>query len=138
MYSYISVELPQVISKHFPMLSSQNVSIMGHSMGGGAAVMFAARNPTLYKSFSALCPRCNITNPGSTLAVDAMQEYFGDNLEAGKQFDCTEVILACENLRLSNGLIDFGTMDEKRVQLHPELLEKALLDRGHSNVSFRW
>lgn len=115
MYSYIADELPKIISENFPTLDKDRVSIMGHSMGGGAAVMFAAHNPKFYKSFSALCPRCNITNPGSLLAVDAIQEYFGDDLESAKKFDCTEVIKAHDNLKLPDGLIDFGTLDEKRV-----------------------
>ena len=84
MYTYIAEELPSLLRSHYPLLSKDKVSIMGHSMGGGAAVMYAARNPQSYKSFSALCPRCNITNPGSLLAVDAMAEYFGDNLDEAK------------------------------------------------------
>ena len=34
----------------------QNASIMGHSMGGHGALVIGLRNPTKYKSISALAP----------------------------------------------------------------------------------
>ena len=64
---------------------------MGHSMGG-AALMFAIRNPKFYLSTSIIAPRCNISNPGSTLAVEAMKEYFGENKDEAKKYDFTELI----------------------------------------------
>lgn len=42
-----------------------------------------------------------------------MKEYFGDDIEEAKRYDCTEVIKTFKG-RMPNGLIDFGTHDEKR------------------------
>ena len=61
MYSYIVKELPEFLKNYFD-LDNNNVSIMGHSMGGHGALVCAIKNPKLYKCVSALAP---ISNPMS-------------------------------------------------------------------------
>jgi hypothetical protein len=70
---------------------------------GGAALMIACRNPTIFSSMSAIAPRCSISSPKSLLAVAAMHEYFIDPEEA-KQFDCVEAIRLCKTV--PPGLVD--------------------------------
>ncbi|KAI9922658.1 hypothetical protein PsorP6_000873 [Peronosclerospora sorghi] len=44
MYSYVTKELPALITAHFPVLEEKQ-SIMGHSMGGHGALVLGIRNP---------------------------------------------------------------------------------------------
>lgn len=49
---------------------------MGHSMGGGGALLFAAKHPTSFASFSALAPRCSPSDPGSGWGKIAYDIYY--------------------------------------------------------------
>ena len=44
MYSYVSKELPALVTASFPVLEDKH-SIMGHSMGGHGALVLGIRNP---------------------------------------------------------------------------------------------
>jgi S-formylglutathione hydrolase len=44
MYSYVTKELPALITANFPVLEDKQ-SIMGHSMGGHGALVLGIRNP---------------------------------------------------------------------------------------------
>ena len=70
MYTYVTEELPELVSTEFPIDSSR-MSITGHSMGtygvfdpliigGHGALTLFLRNPGKYKSVSAFAP---ISNP---------------------------------------------------------------------------
>ena len=55
MYSYVTQELPALITEHFPA-DDDRQGIFGHSMGGHGALVAAMRNPDLYRSCSAFAP----------------------------------------------------------------------------------
>src|SRR5882724_4989657 len=52
MYSYVTGELPALITGKFPA-DADRQGIFGHSMGGHGALVCALRNPGQYKSLSA-------------------------------------------------------------------------------------
>lgn len=58
MYSYINIELFEVIFNKFNELDINKVSIMGHSMGGHGALISALKNSKQYCSVSAFAPIC--------------------------------------------------------------------------------
>jgi len=59
MYTYITKEFPKVINSLFPV-DPDRLSITGHSMGGGGAMMAHFKNPGMFTSVSAFAP---ISNP---------------------------------------------------------------------------
>lgn len=90
MYSYITSELPKALFASFSELDSERVSITGHSMGGHGALTLFLKNPGMYKSVSAFAP---ITNPSSCpWGEKAFKGYFGEDKEAWKEWDATELV----------------------------------------------
>jgi S-formylglutathione hydrolase len=59
MYSYITIELPGLLQKHFAELDVSRLGICGHSMGGLGALVCGLRNPSMYRSISAFAPIAN-------------------------------------------------------------------------------
>ena len=59
MFTYITEELPRVVSTFFPV-SKDNMSITGFSMGGHGAIVCALKTGK-YKSASGFAPICNPT-----------------------------------------------------------------------------
>ena len=59
MFTYITEQLPRVVSTYFPV-SSDNISITGFSMGGHGALISSLKTGK-YKSVSAFAPICNPT-----------------------------------------------------------------------------
>lgn len=57
MYSYITKELVEIISKYFPV-DKNRMSITGYSMGGHGALICGI-NSRIYKSISAIAPLCH-------------------------------------------------------------------------------
>jgi S-formylglutathione hydrolase len=59
-------------------------------MGGGGALMIAAKNPGVFRSVSAFAP---ISNPTTSegFSKKALSKYFA-NLDEAKQYDTVEVI----------------------------------------------
>ena len=55
MYSYVTEELPALVEKYFHV-SAERKSVMGHSMGGHGSLMLVARNPQMFRCFSAFAP----------------------------------------------------------------------------------
>ncbi len=55
MYSYVTRELPEIVTANLPALADA-AGIFGHSMGGHGALMCALRNPSRYRSVSAFAP----------------------------------------------------------------------------------
>ncbi len=120
MYSYVVEELPALIAENFPVRADKQ-GIFGHSMGGHGALMCALRNPDLYKSVSALAP---IVAPLKSPWVDkAFTKYLGDNREAWKEYDSSELVLKANYQRPI--LIDQGAADKYLDQLQPHLFEQA-------------
>ena len=89
MYSYITDELPQVIAANFNAdLDRQGIT--GHSMGGHGALTMHLRHLETYHSVSAFSPICNpIESPWGRKTLGA---YLGDNKEAWKEHDATELV----------------------------------------------
>jgi S-formylglutathione hydrolase len=89
MFTYITQELPKVVSQYFPV-SLENKSITGFSMGGHGALVAALRTGS-YRSVSAFAP---ISNPTANerWGQKAYKEYFKNWETEGKAYDATEII----------------------------------------------
>jgi S-formylglutathione hydrolase len=59
MFTYITKELPDIVSQYFPV-SRTNISITGFSMGGHGALICALKTGQ-YRSVSAFAPMSNPT-----------------------------------------------------------------------------
>ena len=126
MYDYIVDELPAWVESD-PSASDVR-AISGHSMGGHGALVIALRNPGRYRSVSAFSP---IVAPSQVpWGEKAFSAYLGEDREAWKQYDATELVRhAPEKLPL---LIDQGDGDEfLDKQLRPQLLQAAAAAAGH-------
>ena len=120
MWSYLTQELPEVISAHFPVDPSRQ-SILGHSMGGHGALTMALRLPTRYRSASAFSP---IVAPSQVpWGIKALGGYLGSAREAWRKHDA--VALIEDGARFSGFLVDYGDADQFLTeQLRPELLAR--------------
>src|SRR5690554_426047 len=107
MYDYVVDELPAFVRQHF-RVDSDRMSIFGHSMGGHGALVIALRNPGKFRSVSAFSP---IVAPSQVpWGEKAFSAYLGEDREAWKQYDATELVAqAREKLPL---LVDQGGGDE--------------------------
>lgn len=122
MYSYITSELPAVLSSSGLPLQTENSSIMGHSMGGHGALTIALKNPGLYKAVSAFAPICSPLN--CPWGEKALSNYIGADRESWLDYDsCALIAKAQEKLPI---LIDQGDADDfLSAQLKPELIKLA-------------
>ena len=102
MYDYVTKELPQLVSTLFPV-DPVKKSICGHSMGGHGALIAYLKNPGEYTSVSAFSPICNPTQ--SPWGEKAFKGYLG-SVEAGKQYDATELMSNYDGPRMTPILID--------------------------------
>lgn len=131
MYDYVTKELPQLLEsdKAFSSLDTKNASILGHSMGGHGALVIFLKNPTTYKSVSALAPIANAS--AVPLGQKAFKEYLGDDPEAWKQWDATELAKSYSGPKPPTILIDQGTADSFwKENLVPEHFEAAAKQSG--------
>ncbi|CAH1781710.1 unnamed protein product [Owenia fusiformis] len=107
MYTYITEELPKVVSENFPVIPGKQ-SIMGHSMGGHGAISIALKNPGKYSSVSAFAPICNpIECPWGQKAFTG---YLGEDRETWKAYDSTVLVKSYNGPPLEI-LIDQGKAD---------------------------
>ncbi|CEG47268.1 s-formylglutathione hydrolase [Plasmopara halstedii] len=123
MYSYVSKELPALITANFPVQEDRQ-SIMGHSMGGHGALVLGIRNPTQYQSISAFAP---ISHPRQCpWGIKAFTGYLGVDQESWKQYDATQLMLSHGPIPQSI-LIDQGREDTflQEKQLLPEAFAAA-------------
>ncbi len=129
MYDYIVEELPALIEANFPATEARAIS--GHSMGGHGALVIALRNPGRYQSVSAFSP---IVAPTQVpWGEKAFSHYLGDDREAWKQYDATELVKSAPE-KLPT-LIDQGGADEfLEGQLKPQLFQAAAQVAGHPLV----
>jgi S-formylglutathione hydrolase len=128
MYDYVTAELPAVVGDSFPAdLSRQGIT--GHSMGGHGALTIGLKNPDLYRSVSAFAPICSPVN--CPWGQKAFSHYLGDDHEAWRNYDASELVRSLDRLPDAPVLIDQGTADQFLEQeLKPELLEAACAARN--------
>lgn len=129
MFSYIVDELYPLVVELL-RLDPKRVGIMGHSMGGHGALVLALRRPDLFRSVSAFAPIASPVNcPWGHKAFSA---YLGDDREAWKSYDATELMKRCSAAPYPAGiLIDQGLNDKFLAeQLHPHLFEAACQQAG--------
>ncbi len=126
MYDYVTKELPALIEAELPLIPGLK-SITGHSMGGHGALICALKEEGAYRSVSAFAPICHPMVCG--WGTGCFGAYLGDDREAWKAYDATELIKAgAAEIPL---LIDHGTGDEFLAdQLYPQDLQAACKDRG--------
>ena len=121
MYSYITQELPTLISAHFPVDTARS-GIFGHSMGGHGALTIAFRNPDRYRSVSAFAPICSPMR--CPWGQKALSGYLGSDQATWKDYDATELVASTrwrQPVLVDQGAND-GFLED---QLKPELLNEA-------------
>ncbi len=126
MESYVTGELPALLSQHFALRAGA-IGIFGHSMGGHGALTLALRHPGLFRSVSALAP---IAAPMQCpWGVKAFSGYLGNDRAGWAAHDATELVKAGH--RAPPLLIDQGMADKFLAeQLHPDLFEAACEQAG--------
>lgn len=126
MESYVTRELREIITQHFPA-DTDRMGISGHSMGGHGALTLALRNPGLYRSVSAFAPVCAPMH--CPWGQKAFRNYLGENQENWRPYDATALIE--DGRRMPDILIDQGLNDQFLTgQLHPHHLENACAATG--------
>jgi len=89
MYSYVTSELPELVTSSFPALADRQ-GIFGHSMGGHGALVCALRNPSQYRSLSAFAP---ISAPmRCPWGHKAFLGYLGADEDGWRAYDATELV----------------------------------------------
>jgi len=127
MYDYIVEELPALVTGRLP-LDTERTGIFGHSMGGHGAMTIALKNPQRYRSVSAFAPICSPLN--CPWGHKALGNYLGDDREAWKAYDTTELVRGAEHHLPA--LVDQGEADNfLEEQLRTELLEAASAEAGY-------
>ena len=127
MYSYVTKELPKVVSVNFPVDPSR-AGIFGHSMGGHGALTIALRNPHAYRSVSAFAPICSPMR--CPWGEKALAGYLGGDRTRWRDYDTTALL---EGRGWSGPplLVDQGSKDPfLDEQLKPDLLKQACVQRN--------
>ena len=121
MYSYVTEELPQIVSANFNVDASC-ASICGHSMGGHGALTIALKNPDKFKSVSAFSPIVSPMN--CPWGEKALSNYLGENRQDWRACDsCALISAAATHLPM---LVDQGEADDfLDGQLKTDLLVQA-------------
>ncbi len=133
MYSYVTEELPRLVTSAFPV-DPARVGIFGHSMGGHGALTIALKLPDRYKSVSAFAPICSPTR--CPWGEKALGGYLGADREAWAACDAS-LLIQSRGWKGPTLLIDQGTADPfLQTQLKPELLAAAC-DRANVPLSLR-
>jgi len=132
MYSYVTNELPQLISSNFKVLSDSQ-SIFGHSMGGHGAIVCAMKNPGKYKSVSAFAPICNPCE--APWGKKAFSGYLGDDISKWKAYDASHLAASYCGPPLDI-LIDQGGADRfLQEQLKPLEFQSAVNNNARSSIT---
>ncbi|CAE7913305.1 ESD [Symbiodinium sp. KB8] len=88
MYSYVTKELPSVLSGIKEL--SDKCSVFGHSMGGHGALICALKNPGKYASVSAFSP---IANPSTCpWGEKAFGGYLGSDKSKWHAYDASHLV----------------------------------------------
>jgi len=122
MYSYI-LELRELVVAELHA-DAVRIGICGHSMGGHGALTIALRNPSLFRSVSALAP---IAAPSrSPWGIKAFSGYLGADPTAWSWNDASALMETMQAPFPQGILIDQGLADKFLAeQLHPEAFEAA-------------
>src|SRR5690606_33398078 len=89
MWSYVRDELPALIDARVPPRGPSRRSVFGHSMGGHGALVLGLRDPSAYRSVSALSP---IVAPSQVpWGQKAFSGYLGGDRAAWARYDATEL-----------------------------------------------
>ncbi|WP_026622842.1 S-formylglutathione hydrolase [Ensifer sp. WSM1721] len=122
MYTYITEELPDLVSQHFRVDMGRQ-GIFGHSMGGHGAMTIALKNPERFRSCSAFAP---IVAPSSAdWSVGAFEKYLGSDKAAWRKYDACALVE--DGARFPECLIDQGKADGFLENgLRPWLFEEAV------------
>ncbi len=128
MYSYVRDELRETVLANLPV-DGARLGIFGHSMGGHGALMLALRNPEIYRSVSAFAP---IAAPSQCpWGVKALSGYLGEDREAWKQYDSSELVAQASRKFKEGILVDQGLADQFLAeQLNPDVFEAACQAAG--------
>jgi S-formylglutathione hydrolase len=128
MYSYVRDELRETVLANLPV-EGDRLGIFGHSMGGHGALMLALRNPEIYRSVSAFAP---IAAPSRCpWGEKAFSGYLGQNREAWKAYDSSELVAHASHKFAEGILIDQGLSDQFLAeQLNPGVFEAACRAAG--------
>lgn len=124
MYTYITQELPKLISEQFRVDMAKQ-GIFGHSMGGHGAMTIALKNPDRFKSCSAFAP---IVEPSTAdWSAPAYEKYLGTDKALWRQYDACALV--ADGARFPEFLIDQGKADGFLENgLRPWLFEDAVKD----------
>jgi S-formylglutathione hydrolase len=128
MYSYVRDELRETALANLPV-DGARLGIFGHSMGGHGALMLALRNPDIYRSVSAFAPiaapmRC-------PWGEKAFSGYLGENREAWRPYDASELVAHATRKFAEGILVDQGLADQfLPTQLNPDVFEAACKAAG--------
>lgn len=132
MYSYVRDELRDAVLLELPV-DGDRLGIFGHSMGGHGALMLALRNPQIYRSVSAFAPIAAPTR--CPWGEKAFSGYLGDDREAWKQYDASELVAKASQKFEQGILIDQGLADSfLESQLNPDVFEAACEAAGQPLV----
>lgn len=125
MYDYVTLELPDIIDKHFPSIPNK-ISISGHSMGGHGALISALKEEGRYRSASAFAP---IVNPSQCpWGKKAFTHYLGENLAHWQEYDTCALLSKTQTpcpMLIDQGLSD-NFLEE---QLKLEVLEATIAEQ---------
>lgn len=128
MYSYVTEELPSIISANFPVLPDRQ-SIMGHSMGGHGALVCALRNPGKYRCATAFAPICNPSD--CPWGKKAFTGYLGSDAKKWEEYDATHLVQKYMGPSL-HLVVEQGDCDQFLLdgQLLPERFQSACNGAG--------
>ena len=124
MWDYITLDLTNIINKHFNVDMARQ-SIMGHSMGGHGALTIGMGIPGRFKSISALSPICNPT--GADWGRKQLAAYLGNYEQSWVGHD-SSILMSNEGFD-GKVLIDIGSKDQFMDLLRPETLANAMTQR---------
>ena len=124
MWDYITLDLTNIINKHFNVDMARQ-SIMGHSMGGHGALTIGMGIPGRFKSISALSPICNPT--GADWGRKQLAAYLGNDEQSWVRHD-SSILMSNEGFD-GKVLIDIGSKDQFMDLLRPETLANAMTQR---------
>ncbi len=124
MWDYITLDLTNIINKHFNVDMARQ-SIMGHSMGGHGALTIGMGIPGRFKSISALSPICNPT--GADWGRKQLAAYLGNDEQSWIEHD-SSILMSNEGFD-GKVLIDIGSKDQFMDLLRPETLANAMTQR---------
>ena len=124
MWDYITLDLTNIINKHFNVDMARQ-SIMGHSMGGHGALTIGMGIPGRFKSISALSPICNPT--GADWGRKQLAAYLGNDEQSWIGHD-SSILMSNEGFD-GKVLIDIGSNDQFMDLLRPETLANAMTQR---------